>query len=692
MLPSDLISRLSRRAFVRTCAVRPKRRRRGFELLESRRVLAAYQVFPLPYFANDGGEPGGLTVDGSTLFGLSSSGGANANSGTLFEINSNGTGYQILKSFGSGAGDGTFPIGNLLLAGSTLFGVTERGGASGGGTLFKINTDGTGYSVIHSFAGGASDGAEPIGSLVEVGSTLFGTTQQGGSASDGTVFKINIDGTGFGVLHTFTGGASDGEFPGAGLTFAGGTLFGTTENGGASSDGTVFSMNTDGTGFQLLHTFAGGASDGADPSSTLALVGSTLFGTTFSGGSGNFGTLFSVGTGGTGFQLLHAFSGTSDGSGPNGDLAVSGSTLYGATESGGADGVGTAFSINTSGSGFTLLHTFTGQAADGGGPFAGLAIAGSTLFGSANFGGAANGGTLFSFGTNGSGFQALHAFGGGNLDGSDPEVGLVASGSTLFGTASSGGGAGTGTVFEINADGTGLQTLHQFKGIDTNGDEPNAGLLLAGSTLYGTTEFSLGGDQPGPVGTVYKVNTDGTGCQVLLEFNGTLGADPVADLTISGSTLFGTASFGGSGDAGIVFAVNTDGTGFEVLHTFTAGTTDGERPLAGLTLDGSTLFGTTEFGGTANMGTVFSMNTDGTGFQLLHSFAGGASDGSVADLTLVGSTLYGTTKAGGSGTFGTVFSINTDGTGFQLLHSFVGGASDGSDPAAGLALVGSTLF
>ncbi len=694
MLPSDLISRLSRRAAVHTGAVRPKRRRHAFELLESRRVLAAYQVFPLPYFANDGGEPGGLTVDGSTLFGVTSSGGANANSGTLFEINSNGTGYQILKSFGSGASDGTFPVGDLLLSGSTLFGATESGGASGGGTLFKINTDGTGYSVIHSFAGGTSDGAEPIGSLIQVGSTLFGTTLRGGSASDGTVFKINTDGTGFGLVHTFTGGASDGQDPGAGLTFAGGTLFGTTEDGGASSNGTVFSMNTDGTAFQLLHSFAGGASDGADPSSTLALVGSTLFGATFGGGSGSFGTLFSISTSGSGFQLLHVFSGTSDGSGPDVDLAVSGSTLYGATESGGADGVGTAFSISTSGSGFTLLHTFTGQAADGGGPFAGLAIAGSTLFGTAEFGGAANGGTLFALGTNGSGFQVLHAFGGGNLDGSDPVSGLVASGSTLFGTASSSGGGDAGTVFEINADGTGLQTLHQFNGIDGNGDEPNATLLLSGSTLYGTTEFSLGGDQPGPDGTVYKLNTNGTGFQVLHEFSGTVGADPVADLALSGSTLFGTASFGGSSDAGIVFAVNTDGTGFQVLHTFTAGATDGERPLAGLTLVGSTLFGTTEFGGTANLGTLFSINTDGTGFQLLHSFTGGASDGSspAADLTLVGSTLYGTTKVGGSANEGAVFSINTDGTGFQLVHSFVAGASDGGDPAAGLTLVGSTLF
>src|SRR5262249_41174766 len=107
------------------------------------------------------------------------------------------------------------------------------------------------------------------------------------------------------------------------------------------------------------------------------------------------------------------------------------------------------------------------------------------------------------------------------------------------------------------------------------------------------------------------------------------GASPRAVLLLSGSTLYGTASSGGAG-GGSVFAVNTNGTNFRVLHSFTATHTnssgiptngDGANPYAGLILSGNTLYGTASGGGTGGAGTVFAVDTDGTGFTILHSFA-----------------------------------------------------------------------
>src|SRR5437667_143815 len=100
-----------------------------------------------------------------------------------------------------------------------------------------------------------SDGAQPKG-LVLSGNTLYGTTWQGGSSGNGTVFAINTNGTGFTILHRFTGG-DDGGGPSAGLTLSGNTLYGTAEFGAPSATGrgTVFAVNTDGTGFTILHTF-----------------------------------------------------------------------------------------------------------------------------------------------------------------------------------------------------------------------------------------------------------------------------------------------------------------------------------------------------------------------------------------------------------------------------------------------------
>jgi uncharacterized repeat protein (TIGR03803 family) len=167
------------------------------------------------------------------------------------------------------------------------------------------------------------------------------------------------------------------------------------------------------------------------------------------------------------------------------------------------------------------------------------------------------------------------------------------------------------------------------------------------------------------------------------------------------------ASIGGTAGNGTVFALNTDGTGFTNLHSFTATSgslatnSDGARPRTGLILSDNTLYGVAMFGGIAGYGTVFALNTDGTGFTNLHTFtASGYSDGrSPSGLILAGSTLYGTASDGGGGLSGTVFGLNTDGTGFANLHSFAmsysGGQSitntDGSSPS-GLTLSGNALY
>ena len=283
-----------------------------------------------------------------------------------------------------------------------------------------------------------------------------------------------------------------------------------------------------------------------------------------------------------------------------------------------------------------------------------------------------------------------------NSDGAHPQVGLILSGKTLYGTTYEGGPPGFGTVFAVNTDGTGFTNLHIFTAADYVGNEvfinsdgirPYAGLILSGNTLYGT---ALSGGSSG-YGTVFSINTDGTGFTTLHSF-----ADPYfgpwAGLILSGNTLYGTTIGGGSSLFGTVFAVNTDGTGFTTLYSFTAGS-DGCRPKAGLILSGNTLYGTTSECGSSYYGTVFAVNTDGTGFTTLHSFAMSDGAGPQAKLILLGNTLYGTTTGGGSAFNGTVFALNTDGTGFRKLHNFTGG-SDESDPYAGLiaSASGNTLY
>ena len=364
------------------------------------------------------------------------------------------------------------------------------------------------------------------------------------------------------------------------------------------------------------------------------------------------------------------------------------------------------FKIDTSGGGFAILHAFpstvSGTNSDGAHPETGLVLSGGTLFGTTSMGGKGHG-TAFSLNTGDSSFTNLYNFTNG-IDGSTPVAALALSGGTLYGTASAGGTnfPGYGTIFKLNTDGTGFANLYEF-GQGKGGTQPAAGLLLSGNTLYGTTPHTSGAGG----GTVFKLGTDGSSFTVIA--NGSDGAQPQSGLVLSGDSFYGTTSAGGSAGAGTVFRVRTNGTGFTTLHTFPAANydpnsggnyytnSDGATPLGTLASSGSVLYGTTQSGGSYGMGTVFRLNTDGSGFTNLYNFTNGLDGGApTAGLVLSGNTLYGTALPTSGATGGTIFKLNTDGTGYAHLYDFsllaFGTNNDGNDPLAGLVLGGDTLY
>jgi len=215
------------------------------------------------------------------FYGSAEFGGSGA--GVIFRL-SNGGVFDVLHSF-SGGSDGGCPDGSLLMDRmGELFGVATCGGSfPGAGAIFKMTPDGT-VTVLHNFTGG-NDGSIPIGPLVrDVQGNLFGVTQSGGSSGQGVVFKLDPSGTER-VLYTFSGGA-DGASPAAGLTLgASGDLYGTTLFGGSFGLGVVFKVSADGTE-AVLHTFTGGA-DGANPFGAVLVRDSqgNLYGTAYGGGN-----------------------------------------------------------------------------------------------------------------------------------------------------------------------------------------------------------------------------------------------------------------------------------------------------------------------------------------------------------------------------------------------------------------------
>jgi uncharacterized repeat protein (TIGR03803 family) len=364
----------------------------------------------------DGRSPSGsLAQDSTYLYGMTSQGGYapdyTGGYGALFRVNKDGTNYTILHSFGDGSvvNDGLGPEVDLILSGSTLYGVTTAGGSNGGGTIFKINTDGSGYTTLHSFGGYNDDGhfyyEHMPRSLTLSGSTLYGMTQEGGSSAKGVIFRVNTDGGGYTILHTFGDGTvpNDGAFPMGNLTLSGPALYGMTPQGGINL-GVIFKINTDGCGYSILHWFHDEtvANDGAFPYGGLTLSGSALYGMTLYGGYGG-GTIFKINTDGSDYAILHKFGdGTvsNDVGGPLGNLTLSGSTLYGMTANIANGGLGVIFKVNTDGAGYTILHLFhDGTVAnDGTFPCGSLAVSGSTLYGMTAGGGPPRSDTTYGYG------------------------------------------------------------------------------------------------------------------------------------------------------------------------------------------------------------------------------------------------------------------------------------------------------
>jgi uncharacterized repeat protein (TIGR03803 family) len=413
--------------------------------------------------------------------------------------------------------DGAGPMAGLIVSGHTLYGTASSGGSGGTGTLFAVNTDGADFTTLYNFlpvASGCcgfeqnSDGMSPDGTLILSGNTLYGPTENGGNGYVGTLFEINTNGADFENLHVFQNVYinaqnypvnGDGAFPYAGLILTNGTLYGTAIYGGSQGDGVVFKVNTNGTGFTTLHNFAS-ASDGVGVFAGLVLSGNTLYGTAQGGGTNGGGTVFAVNTDGSGFATLHSFSPASDGTGPDGALLLLGNILYGTAGAGGSSSNGTVFAINTNGTGFTNLYSFTAlnntTNSDGAEPLAGLILStdSTTLYGTATRGGSAGYGTVFAINTNGTGFTNLYSFTGG-LDGAGPDAGLVSSGYTLYGTTSRGGSSGWGTIFSLTC----LMPQLNISISRANVDEKEVvltwpagleGFSYAGLTLQSTTNLS----------------------------------------------------------------------------------------------------------------------------------------------------------------------------------------------------------
>lgn len=285
-------------------------------------------------------------------------------------------------------------------------------------------------------------------------------------------------------------------------------------------------------------------------------------------------------------------------------------------------------------------------------------------------------------------YTNLHDF--NDIDGRGPMGSLISDGTFLYGMTLGGGAyLYEGVIFKVKPDGSLFTKLHDFGG-SVGGQNPYGSLVSNGTHLFGMT--NKGGTWD--MGTIFRIKPDGTDYQTMKSFPPYPSLDgkfPYGSLIFDGVYLYGMTSAGGSNNLGTIFRVKPNNTGFSILHNFYSA--DGGLPTADLVLAGTTLYGMTDFGGTADKGVVFKIQSDGTGYTKILDLTGvanGASPQSGCSLIFDGTFLYGMTTFGGSSNNGIIFKVKPDGTGFLKLLNFNG--ANGRMPWSSLTLIAGKLF
>lgn len=667
----------------------------------------------------DGSNPiAALTNVGTTLYGTTFYGGSNATvvcvldgCGTLYSLDVSGAHYRVLHSFKQlgNERDIAHPYAGVIVEGGLIFGTTDPSEFSlhGYGGIYEITTAGTEYKVIHHFAGLPHDGAGSKGDLLDNGAgTIFGTTERGGGANMGTVFRFTTTGSQYGIVYPFSLGR-DAHRPAAGVFKYGEFYYGTTYWGGAHNAGAIYRFGPG--GYHILYSFRGGRDDGAHPMSKLVAANGMLYGTTYWGGTDNLGTIFTIDPNGGKYEHFSFLEqgNRKDGAHPEGGLTLMGGKLYGTTVYGGPDNAGIVYRVDPLPGNPTPSPTPvpTPTATPSPTPTPTATPSPGTPS-----------------------FASVYSFKGGDGDGAEPLAGLTEYDGRLYGTTYYGGKRNHGTVYRVQASGV-THMLYWFGNrFSADGSNPHGELTFVDGKFYGTTEFG-GSDQgyciPFGCGTIFNIDILGHHENTLVNFgpDGT-GEAPTGPLLFAGGRLFGTTIIGGvsrkahvsycppdclpqcQDGCGILYSVDPSGANYAVLHAFDFSTDrslwDGAFPKAGVVKVGNTLYGTTSGGGKPNnatdhYGTAYKYDIGGRE-SVLTNF-NGKTKGAIPLGTLVeaGGAFYGTAMKGGKncGTLGcgVIFKLDLSGRRPEevVLYQF-GGFPDGAYPEAGLYYYNGMLY
>jgi uncharacterized protein (TIGR03437 family) len=403
----------------------------------------------------------------------------------LTAVDSRAQGLTVLDSFNFGNNGSPGPSALIQGTDGNLYGTTFDGGnistafPKGAGTVFKVNLLGA-MTTLYTLGAASTDGANPTGLIQAADGNFYGTTESGGSANLGTVFKITPQGA-LTTLHAFAG--NDGTNPLSQVTQApDGNFYGTTNLGGANQGGTIYQMTPQGSVTTLFSFPASTA--GWSPSNLIQATDGNFYGTSLAGGTSNCGTVFEITPSGA-FTILHNFSPGIAYQPRAGLIQATDGNFYGTTSGATGGDYGSVFKMTPAGV-VTPLYLFALMYA-GAVPLGGV-IQGNdgNLYGTTFTTEPGGGGTLFMLTLTGT-FTVVFGFNPGTI--ASPSTTLLqASDGNLYGAALYGGAYGDGAIFRYSFGSNASPVLPEIWGMAANAASYQRGIVSNSIiTIFGTT-------------------------------------------------------------------------------------------------------------------------------------------------------------------------------------------------------------
>lgn len=610
-----------------------------------------------------------------SLWGVTSAGVAD-NKGVVFKSNSDGSGYSVQHTFVTDF-PGSTPYYSLTLAnGGKLYGSTYAGGANDQGVIFEFDPSTGTYTKKLDFSA-ATTGAYGYGGMVKASNNLlYGTAFGGGANSLGALFEYN-PATNI-LVKKFDFNGTTGSSPVANMVqAANGKLYGMTSTGGSSGLGVIYEYDISG-GYTAKYHFDG-TTGGVPYGDLVEFTNGKLYGMTSIGGSNNKGVIFEYDPTTSTFTKKLDISPT--GENPYGSLIVSGGLLWGTAFRGGVNNQGIIFSYDPVGN--TLTKKIDMSAANGGSPLGSLYLASdSKMYGMTSTGGVNNDGAIFQYDPVGNTYTKKFDF-AALTSGANPQSNnlVEAPNGKLYGLSPYGGPAGHGVLFEFDKSTAAYSKQVDFSNASA-GSNPQGSLLRASNgTLYGVT--SNGGDFGR--GALFSIDPGTSAYQKIIDFDYTpYGAYPAGALTEApNGKLYGLTPYGGANDNGVLFEYNPVGDYFFNRLDFSAAVS-GSSPQGSLVVaTNGKLYGTTSAGGSSGVGLVFEFDPNSLLITRTTSFTG--TNGSVPMgklLKAADGKLYGVASQGGAQGDGTLFSYDITTGGITKLKDF--SAGNGANPVGEL--------